>query len=120
MNRFAQGIHDRLFRSDVKRFVAQNRFTGDICSMDVLEAASDSSREQEAILQQEVLGQISDSSSDSSDDVKTEAIANQISIEVNAVLSREEQERSSTRVPLIDSNCQEIALRLKINGTSAK
>ena len=42
MNKFAQGIHDRLVSSDVKRFVTQNRLTGDICSMDVLEAASDS------------------------------------------------------------------------------
>ena len=42
MNQFAQGIHDRLVRSDVKRFVEQKRLTGNICSMDVLEAASNS------------------------------------------------------------------------------
>ena len=45
INQFAQGIHDRLVRSDVKRFVAQNRLSGEMCSMDVLEAASDSARD---------------------------------------------------------------------------
>ena len=40
MNQFAQGIHDRLVRSDVKRYIAQHGMNN-ICSMDVLEAASD-------------------------------------------------------------------------------
>ena len=44
-DRFAQDIQDRLVRSDVKKFVEQNRLTGDICSMDVLEAVSGSARE---------------------------------------------------------------------------
>ena len=42
INKFAQGIHYRLVHSDVKRFVAQNRLKGYMCSMDFLEAVSDS------------------------------------------------------------------------------
>ena len=44
INQFALGIHDRLVRSDVKRYVAQNR-TSNICSIDVLETASDAARD---------------------------------------------------------------------------
>ena len=40
MNQFAQGIHDRLVRRDVKRHIAQHGISN-ICSMDVLEAASE-------------------------------------------------------------------------------
>ena len=40
MNQFAQGINDRLVRSDVKRYIAQHGISN-ICSMDVLEAASE-------------------------------------------------------------------------------
>ena len=39
----------------------------------------------------------------------------------NAVLSRDEStEGGTTRVPLIDSGCQEIALKVKTNGTSTR
>ena len=45
INQFAQGLHDRLVRRDVKRFVAQNRTNGLHCSMEVLEATTDAARE---------------------------------------------------------------------------
>ena len=45
INQFAQGLHDRLVRRDVKRFVAQNRTNGLLCSMEVLEATTDAARE---------------------------------------------------------------------------
>ena len=44
MNQFAQGIHDRLVRSDVKRYIAQHGMNS-ICSMDVLETASDAAKD---------------------------------------------------------------------------
>ena len=45
IDQFALGLHDRLVRRDVKRFVAQNRTNGLICRMEVLEAATDAARE---------------------------------------------------------------------------
>ena len=45
MNQFAQGIHDRLVRSDVKRYITQHGMNN-ICSMDVLEAASQVAKDQ--------------------------------------------------------------------------
>ena len=45
IDQFAQGLHDRLVRRDVKRFVALNRTNGLLCSMEVLEAATDAARE---------------------------------------------------------------------------
>ena len=44
INQCAQGIHDRLVRSDVKRYGAQNR-SSNVCSMDILETASDAARD---------------------------------------------------------------------------
>ena len=44
MNQFAQDIHDRLVRSDVKRYIAQHGMNS-ICSMDVLETASDAAKD---------------------------------------------------------------------------
>ena len=40
MNLFAQGIHDRKLRSDVKRYITQHGMNN-ICSMDVLDTASE-------------------------------------------------------------------------------
>ena len=44
MNQFAKGIQDRIVRSEVKRYIAENE-TSEICSMNILETASDAARE---------------------------------------------------------------------------
>ena len=45
IDHFAQGLHHRFVRRDVKRFVALNRTNGLLCSMEVFEAATDDARE---------------------------------------------------------------------------
>ena len=102
----SQGCRNPRVSSDGKR----TETTGTSLSREV--TGSDNSNTNKPIRNtrfQEVPKQISDSSSDSSDEVEIETRANQISIEVNTVLSRAETtKKSTTRVPLIDSNCQEI------------
>ena len=63
----------------------------------------------------------SGSSDDSSCDSGTEARTNSIAIEVNAMVTREEQiEKNTYRVPLVDQKTPEIALNIRINGKSIK
>ena len=45
IDQFAQGLHDRLVRSDVKKFVARYRTSNVLSSLDVLEAASDAAKD---------------------------------------------------------------------------
>ena len=60
---------------------------------------------------------VSGSSDDSSGESGTEARANSITIEVNAMIHREERvEKCTQRAPLVDMRTPEIALKVKING----
>ena len=60
---------------------------------------------------------ISGSADDSSGESGTEARANSIAIEVNAMIPREERiEKCTQRFPLVDHKTPEIALKIKING----
>ena len=59
----------------------------------------------------------SSGSDDSSDDSGAETVTNSISIEVNAVITQDQPESGiSLRAPLIDTQHQEIALEVLING----
>ena len=70
---------------------------------------------------QEVPDHVSQSSEESSEESQSETRTNNIAIEVNALISQEEQDNSGTqRVPLIDLKTQEVALKIKINGKFIK
>ena len=70
---------------------------------------------------EERLDDVSGSSDDRSGESGTEARANSIAIEVNAMIPQEERiEKCTQRAPLVDMRTPEIALKVKINGRLIK
>ena len=70
---------------------------------------------------EERLDAVSGSSDDISGESGTEARANSIAIEVNAMIPQEERiEKCTQRAPSVDMRTTEIALKVKINGRLIK